>query len=63
MPDAAMRPEVLACQERAESLRVEAEEVADAAIFWALLDDHQHGNGEGCDDSSCYEAWKAYPDG
>lgn len=59
-----LRPEVLACQERAESLRVEADEVADAALFWASLrTDCCTDADPTCDDPRCYRAWREYPDG
>lgn len=63
--DPLLRREVMACQKEAEDLRSKADEVADAAAFWAGLVDHEHdGNSTvGCEDPNCYEAWRDYPDG
>lgn len=59
-----LRPEVLACQEQAESLRVQADAVFDAAEFWASLrTDCCTGNDQDCDDPLCYRSWRTYPDG
>jgi hypothetical protein len=59
-----LRPEVLACQERAEALRVEADEVTDAAAFWASLrTDCCADDDPACADPRCYRTWREYPDG
>ena len=58
-----LRPEVLACQKRAQELRADADEMDEAADFWALLVDHRHADGETCEDFLCLEAWRMYPDG
>lgn len=61
--DVLLRREVLVCQERAESLRVEADEAFEMAVFWASLVADCCDGVEPCDHPLCYEAWRNYPHG
>lgn len=63
-PDDPMtRPAVMAQTRRSESLRAQADEAADTAIFLAGLVHHGHPVGECCDAEDCYQAWELYPNG